>query len=183
MIKKFICVVLTVFLVLTAQVAAFARDVLLEGELSIYSEAKFNNEPMGINALRIEDNSNLSLDFYFMNSEETPRNVRALLVVYNGVSKLKKIKTAEGTAYKNIELNLTLSYDFSIEKEDINGKLFVWDTFNNIIPLTAEINFHKNTIYFYDTNNRLLLAQKANGEQMRFTYDNNGNLLSKQYEY
>jgi YD repeat-containing protein len=183
MVKRLIGVALTIVLVVSMQFTTLARDILLDGGLLISSEVTLNNEPIGINALRIEDNSNLLFNLYFMNSEVSQRNIRVILAIYNGESKLKEIRTADGIAYQGDELNLSLTYVFSDEESDINGKLLIWDTFNNIRPLTAEIDFHKNTIYFYDANNRLLMVQKVNGEKIHFTYDDNGNLLSKQFEY
>ena len=72
-------------------------------------------------------------------------------------------------------------YQFDAENET-TGKLMIWNTLSNFIPVRASIDFSQTSginAYYYDADNRLLQIDKIDGKSVIFTYDNMGNLLSR----
>ncbi len=153
----------------------------VSSNLTVTSSIKLNGISVDEQGMRIINEANMCCTFSISNLSSTPDGIVAILATY----------TAEGRFY-NIEIydidieagetkNVEIIYQFDAENEHI-GKLMIWNSYTNFIPLRASIDFSQTSginAYYYTTDNRLLQIDKANGKSVIFTYDKMGNLLSR----
>ena len=149
--------------------------------LSIESQIKINGVNVGENGLRIIDNATLSCTFNISNESNAKKTLTPILVTYNENGRMQNVKIVEVDIAAEDMQSVQIIYQFDAENEYL-GKLMMWDSITNMMPLRATVNFTQTSgvnAYYYDSNNRLLQVDKINGKSLIYTYDNMGNLLTK----
>ncbi len=149
--------------------------------LSVTSNIKLNGISVGENGMRIIDNANMSCTLGVSNSSTKDDSITAILATYTSEGRLHNLKTFKIDVAAGQTNSMEIVYQFDAETE-FSGKLMIWDTLTNLMPIRASIDFTQISginAYYYNADNRLLQIDKANGVTLTFTYDNMGNLLSK----
>jgi len=187
--KKLVANVLMILICFFLSISVYSKDLLLDDDLSVSSIIQINEETVGVNGLGIIPDSELYCQFYIRNTGES-RTVSIILATYTDDGKLVAIQPTGGSITAGDELELNLNHTFLSDTVETSAKILFWDALNNLVPLRSEIEFDRTTgsakisnVYHYDANNCLLRVDKPNGEKMHFQYDNNGNLISKQFEH
>ena len=153
----------------------------ISSNLALTSHIKLNGMTVNEQGMRIIDNANMSCTLAVSNSSTVSDGVTAILATYTSTGKLHNIKTFEVDVAAGQTKNIEIVYQFDAENE-YTGKLMFWNTMSNLMPIRASIDFSQTSginAYYYNSDNRLLKIDKANGKTITFTYDNMGNLLSK----
>lgn len=144
-------------------------------DFGIISEIKINGVAVGENGLRIIDNARAEFKFNIINSSVEKNDITAILATYTSAGNLYNVRSFKiGT---NGEQTSEITFD---AENEYTGKLMFWNSY--LMPLKATINFSQTSginAYYYDSDNRLLQIDKADGKVLQFTYDNMGNLLTK----
>ena len=149
--------------------------------LGIASQIKINGVSVGEDGVRIIDNANMSCTFSIANSGDTANKVSAILATYTETGRLYNVRAFEADVAADDSKNIEIIYQFDAENE-YTGKLMLWNTLSGMIPVRTSIDFSQTSginAYYYNSDNRLLQIDKANGTSLSFTYDNMGNLLTK----
>ena len=149
--------------------------------LSVTSNIKLNGISVGENGMRIIDNANMSCTLGVSNSSTKDDSITAILATYTSEGRLHNLKTFKIDVAAGQTNSMEIVYQFDAETE-FSGKLMIWNTLTNLMPIHASIDFTQTSginAYYYNADNRLLQIDKANGKSLIFTYDNMGNLLSK----
>lgn len=150
-------------------------------ELSVTSNIKLNGVTVGENGMRIIDNANMSCTLGVSNLSTKDDSITVILATYTIEGILHNIRAFKIDVDAGQTNNIEIAYQFDAETE-FSGKLMIWNTLTNQMPIRVSIDFMQTSginAYYYDTDNRLLQIDKANGKSLIFTYDNMGNLLSK----
>ena len=150
--------------------------------LLITSQITLNNVNVGEENVRISDGTVLNGRFTVENPLQVSQSVSIILSTYTADGKLNQLVTKETTVNANSSEILNIDYQFEASCESY-GKIMFWNSAQCMIPLRATIDFNqKNGVnaYYYNSDNRLIQIDKSNGKTLVFTYDNMGNLLSKE---
>lgn len=189
-IKKFMLLVLVISV---SFVVAYAEEtnsysyneagnlMPISSDLAISSQIKINGVTVNEQGMRIIDNANMSCNFTISNSSADSDGVIAILATYTAEGRLHNVETFEIDVEAGKTRSIEIIYQFDTENEH-TGKLMIWNTFTNLIPIRTSIDFSQTSginAYYYNSDNRLLQIDKASGKSLFFTYDNMGNLLSR----
>lgn len=153
----------------------------VSSNLAVTSNIKLNGISVGGNGMRIIDNANMSCTLGVSNSSAKDDSITAILATYTSEGRLHNLKTFKIDVAAGQTNSMEIVYQFDAETE-FSGKLMIWNTLTNLMPIHASIDFTQTSginAYYYNADNRLLQIDKANGKSLIFTYDNMGNLLSK----
>ena len=149
--------------------------------LSLSSQIKINGVNVGENGLRIIDNAQMDCLFGLENSTANDRTISVILATYTSDGRLYAVKRVQLPAPAGQNGNAQLIYRFDTENE-YSARLMFWDSLAGMFPIKTAVNFDGESginAYYYDTDNRLIQVDKANGKSVFYAYDNMGNLLSK----
>ena len=150
-------------------------------DFSIDTQIKLNGVQTAENGLRIINNADINCTFSVANNSSQLKSVTGILSTYTKSGTLYQVKTVETQIESGETEDIEIDYIFDSENEH-TARLMLWDTVSGMVPLKTNVEFSKNsgaTAYYYDANNRLLKLDKTNGVSIEYTYDNNGNMLSK----
>lgn len=153
----------------------------VSSDLAVTSNIKLNGISVGENGMRIIDNANMSCTLGVSNSSTKDDSITAILATYTSEGRLHNMRTFKIDVAAGQTNSMEIVYQFDAETE-FSGKLMIWNTLTNLMPIRASIDFTQTSginAYYYNADNRLLQIDKANGVTLTFTYDNMGNLLSK----
>ena len=153
----------------------------ISSDLAVTSNIKLNGVSVGENGMRIIDNANMSCTLGVSNSSTKDDSITAILATYTSEGRLHNLKTFKIDVAAGQTNSMEIVYQFDAATE-YSGKLMIWNTLTNLMPIRASIDFTQTSginAYYYNADNRLLQIDKANGKSLIFTYDNMGNLLSK----
>ena len=153
----------------------------ITSDLAVASNIKLNGVTVGEDGMRIIDNANMSCTLGVSNSSTRDDSITVILATYTIEGRLHNIRTFNVDVPAGQTNSVEIVYQFDADKE-FSGKLMIWNTFANLMPVRASIDFTQTSginAYYYNADNRLLQIDKANGKSLFFSYDNMGNLLSK----
>lgn len=153
----------------------------ISSNLAVTSNIRINGISVGENGMRIIDNANMSCTLGVSNSSAKDDSITAILATYTSEGRLHNLKTFKIDVGAGQTNSMEIVYQFDAENE-YSGKLMIWNTLANLMPIRASIDFSQTSginAYYYNDDNRLLQIDKANGVSVMFTYDNMGNLLSR----
>lgn len=165
----------------TTQTSQTPSLMSVSTDLAVTSNIKLNGITVGENGMRIIDNANMSCTLGVSNSSAKDDSITAILATYTSEGRLHNIKTFKIDVPAGQTNSMEVVYQFDADTE-YSGKLMIWNTLTNLMPIRASIDFTQTSginAYYYNADNRLLQIDKANGVTLTFTYDNMGNLLSK----
>lgn len=182
-IGMFSLIFLLVCLIVLAEVDVNQNENLMtvSSALAVTSNIKLNGITVGENGMRIIDNAGMSWTIGVANSSAKDDSITAILATYTNEGRLYNIRTFKIAVAAGQTNSMEIVYQFDAETE-FSGKLMIWNTLTNSMPIRASIDFAQNSginAYYYNAENRLLQIDKANGKSVFFTYDNMGNLISK----
>ena len=149
--------------------------------LSLSSQIKINGVNVGEKGLRIINNAQMDCLFGLENSTANDRTISVILATYTSDGRLYTVKRVQLPTPAGQNGNARLIYHFDTENE-YSARLMFWDSLAGMFPIKTAVNFDDESginAYYYDTDNRLIQVDKANGKSVFYTYDNMGNLLSK----
>lgn len=150
-------------------------------DLIITPEILISGVDVGTEGLRVIAGAEFSGTFSAQNTSDISQDVSIVLALYSEDNRLVNVKSSKATVGANSTSDIPLNYTF--QDDESYAKLMFWNNFTELTPIEPAISFNNDSgvnIYYYDPNNRLVRIDKNNGKSMIFTYDNNGNLLSKQ---
>ena len=150
-------------------------------DFSIDTQIELNGVQTAENGLRIINNADINCTFSVANNSSQLKSVTGILSTYTKSGTLYQVKTVETQIESGETEDIEIDYIFDSDNEH-TARLMLWDTVSGMVPLKTNVEFSKNsgaTAYYYDANNRLLKLDKTNGVSIEYTYDNNGNMLSK----
>ena len=149
--------------------------------LSLSSQIKINGVNVGEKGLRIINNAQMDCLFGLENSTANDRTISVILATYTSDGRLYTVKRVQLPTPAGQNGNARLIYHFDTENE-YSARLMFWDSLAGMFPIKTAVNFDCESginAYYYDTDNRLIQVDKANGKSVFYAYDNMGNLLSK----
>ena len=149
--------------------------------LSITSNIKLNGITVDEKGMRIIDNANMCCIVNVSNASIKADSITAILATYANEGKLYNVRTFKIDVNPGQTNSTEIIYQFDAENEYM-GKLMFWNEITGLMPIRASIDFTQTSginAYYYNSDNRLLQIDKANGKSLIFTYDNMGNLLSR----
>ena len=181
-ITKITTILLTAFM-LTISQNAFAEGNIMpvSSDIIISSNIKINGVTVGENGLRIIDNANLVCTLNATNNSEDNEKIAAVLATYTEAGIMHNVKVFEAEISPEETKSVELIYQFDAGCEH-TAKLLIWNSLSDMIPVRADISFSQDSginAYYYNSDNRMIQIDKANGASLYFNYDNMGNLLSK----
>lgn len=153
----------------------------VSNDISVSSQIKINGVNVGENGLRIIDNANMNCNFSVTNNSTSEKNVTVLLATYSQTGALVNVETFSTDVAGEDSENISFVYNFDAETEH-SARLMFWDSISGMEPIKASVNFSQTSginAYYYNSDNRLLQIDKANGTSLLYTYDNMGNQLTK----
>lgn len=156
-------------------------SIPISEKLTITSSIRINGVNVEERGTRIIDKGNLECIFSVYNSSAMSDSVIAILATYTLDGKLYNVETVNATVDAEQTEDVEILYQFDTKNES-TGKLMIWNTSSNLIPVRASIDFSQTSgvnAYYYNADNRLLQIDKIDGKSVIFTYDNMGNLLSR----
>ena len=150
-------------------------------DFSVDTQIELNGVKTAETGLRIVNNADINCTFSVTNNSSRINNITGILSTYNQNGTLYQVKTVETQIESGETEDIEIDYIFDSENEH-TARLMLWDTVSGMVPIKTTVEFSRNsgaTAYYYDANNRLLKLDKTNGVSIEYTYDNNGNMLSK----
>ena len=166
---------------ITSQTKQESGLMAITSDLAVTSNIKLNGVMVGEDGMRIIDNANMLCTLGVSNSSTRDDSITAILATYTIEGRLHNIRTFNVDVPAGQTNSVEIVYQFDADKE-FSGKLMIWNTFANLMPVRTSIDFTQTSginAYYYNADNRLLQIDKANGKSLFFSYDNMGNLLSK----
>ena len=159
---------------------AFAASFSTES-LNIDSLIKINGCETAMNDLNVKYDGELEAVFSVSNIDDSTHKVTALLATYTQGGKLYQIKTDSVNILSGETDSIEITHIFNTDNEH-RANIMLWDSLSGMRPLMTSVDFSQKdgiNIYYYNSDNRLVQIDKANGNSIMFTYDNMGNLLTK----
>jgi len=89
------------------------------------------------NSINVQNNiSTLTVNFGLVNISDIPRNVTCIVSLYKGENQFVSMKKQSASIVQGTPQTLTIPTILPVNTEDYYVKIFVWDTFGNLTPIT-----------------------------------------------
>ncbi len=148
--------------------------------ITIKTSAKMNDVMVDEQNIHLVNGGVLNCAFTVQNDSDSEKNISVIFATYTENNQLNYIESLNFAVQACSSETKNIEYEFDITKES-KGKIMFWNGISRLIPIKGCLYFDKEgaTSYFYDLNNRLIQADKADGTSIILSYDSMGNLLRK----
>lgn len=149
-------------------------------DIIIETSVKVNDTDIGEDSIHLMNGGVLKCSFSIENIGVSEKNLSVIFATYTVDNRLSYIESLVFTINPESTETKEFEYVFDIAKES-KGKIMFWDAVSTLIPVKGTVFFDNDgvTSYFYDSDNRLIQANKADGTSIIFSYDSMGNLLER----
>ncbi|WP_429960276.1 DNRLRE domain-containing protein [Enterococcus sp. AZ012] len=109
------------------------------------------------------------------------KEVKLLFMFRNqmtGTAYFDNLRIMEGSRLTESEYDVAGNYVVAQYDEELRKTSFTYDTFGNRLSETDEKGQQKN--FQYDKDNQLVVTRLANGTEVKYTYDDNGNITKRE---